>query len=60
MLRQNKKKILLTTLITLLPMFAGCVLWNRLPDTIATHFGSDNVASGPAAPPSRAFRSTGS
>ena len=42
MLRQNKWKILLTTLIILIPILVGCILWNRLPDTIATSFGVDS------------------
>jgi uncharacterized membrane protein len=46
MLRQNKWKILITSLITLIPMAVGCFLWSGLPDTIATHFGSDNTANG--------------
>ena len=27
-------------------MFIGIALWGKLPDTIATHFGADNVANG--------------
>lgn len=46
MLRQNKWKILLTTLIILIPILVGCILWNRLPDTIATSFGVDSAANG--------------
>ena len=33
-------------MITLIPMFIGCLLWRKLPDTIATHFGPDNTANG--------------
>lgn len=46
MLKQYKWKIVITTLIILLPMLAGCILWDRLPDTIATHFGVDNEPNG--------------
>lgn len=46
MLKENKGKILLTTLIILIPMLVGVILWNRLPDTIATHFGVDNTPNG--------------
>ena len=38
MLKRNKKTIILTACITLLPMLLGLALWNRLPDTVATHF----------------------
>ena len=37
---------MLTSLITILPMFVGLLLWNKLPDTMATHFGSDNTPNG--------------
>ena len=46
MLKENKWKILITTLIILLPILVGCILWDRLPDTIATHFGVDNEPNG--------------
>lgn len=45
MWKQNKYKIIVTTLITLVPMLIGCILWERLPDQIATHFGADNMAN---------------
>lgn len=46
MLKENKWKIIITTLIILIPMLVGCALWNKLPDTIATHFGIDNELNG--------------
>ena len=42
----SKKMIAITSLITLLPMPAGIILWAKLPDTVATHFGTDNQANG--------------
>lgn len=42
MIRQNKKMLLLTSIITLLPVFIGLFLWNQLPDSVATHFGLNN------------------
>ena len=39
MIKQNKKLLLLTSVITLLPVFIGLFLWNQLPDSVATHFG---------------------
>lgn len=38
MLKQNRGKIILTTLITLLPMVAGLCLWSFLPDRVPTHW----------------------
>ena len=36
----------LTFLVTLLPVFAGLLLWDRLPDQLPTHFGVDGAADG--------------
>lgn len=44
--RENKKLVAVTSVVTLLPMAAGVLLWEMLPDTIATHFGSGNVPNG--------------
>ena len=30
----HKKSIILSVLVTLLPMVAGLILWNELPDTL--------------------------
>lgn len=38
MLKQNRGKIIVTTLITLLPMVAGLCLWSFLPDRVPTHW----------------------
>ena len=46
MMKKYKKRIIISSVITLLPILAGLILWTRLPDTIATHFGNDNVANG--------------
>ena len=46
MLKQHKKLWLVTAFLTLAPMLAGLILWNRLPDTMATHWGADGVADG--------------
>ena len=45
-MKQYKGKIILTSIITLLPMMVGVLLWNKLPDTVATHFGSNGEANG--------------
>lgn len=46
MLKENKKTLLITSLIILLPILAGLLLWDRLPDTVATHWGTDGNADG--------------
>lgn len=38
-MKKYGKTIIITTVITLLPMVIGFLLWNRLPDELATHFG---------------------
>lgn len=44
--KKNKGFIILTSLITLLPVMAGIFLWQKLPDQMATHFDFQNVPNG--------------
>lgn len=46
MMKEYKKTMILTSILTLLPMLAGLLLWNQLPDKIATSFGTGNEANG--------------
>lgn len=46
MKKELKKTLVITSIITALPILVGVILWNRLPDTIATHFGSDGTPNG--------------
>ena len=46
MIKANKNTLLITSIVTMLPVLAGVLLWNRLPDMMATHFGADNQADG--------------
>ena len=46
MLKANKKTLIIASIITVLPILIGIMLWNRLPDPMATHFGMDNEADG--------------
>lgn len=43
---KNKKTLILTSIVTLLPILIGILLWNKLPDSMATHFNFDNAADG--------------
>ena len=45
-MKEYRKRMVITSLVTILPMFVGLLLWNKLPDTMATHFGSDNMPNG--------------
>ena len=46
MMKEYRKRMVITSLVTILPMFAGLLLWNKLRDTMATHFGSNNTPNG--------------
>ena len=46
MKNNSKKEIIISTLICLLPILAGLYLYDRLPETIATHFGANGEANG--------------
>lgn len=46
MLKKYKWTMLITSVITLLPILAGLILWDRLPEQIATHFDTNGIADG--------------
>ena len=46
MLKANKKTLIFTSIVTILPVLIGIICWNRLPDVMATHFGMNNEANG--------------
>lgn len=39
MMKQYKKELIVSTLLALLPIATGLLLWNRLPGQLATHWG---------------------
>lgn len=43
---RNKKSALLTSAVILLPVLAGLLLWNRLPERVVTHWGLDGTPDG--------------
>ena len=45
-MKMNKKILGLTSVMILLPVLVGCFFWNRLPETMATHFELSGQASG--------------
>lgn len=45
-LKNNKGKIIITTIVCLLPILIGLLLWDKLPNEIATHFGEDGIPNG--------------
>ena len=42
----NKKLLLFTSILILLPSLVGCVFWNQLPEEIPTHFNLLGQADG--------------
>ena len=46
MLKKYKRTVIITTLVALLPVVAGLLLWNQLPESIATHFGTNGEPDG--------------
>jgi len=46
MIKKYKTQIIITSIITLLPVIAGLIMWNRLPDTMTTHWNMQGEADG--------------
>ncbi|MCI8639435.1 MAG: DUF1648 domain-containing protein [Coprococcus sp.] len=45
-MKEYRRTLIITSLITVSPILFGLTLWNRMPDVIATHFGGGNVPNG--------------
>ncbi|MBQ3156237.1 MAG: SdpI family protein [Clostridia bacterium] len=46
MLKKYRKTLIITTIITLLPMLAGIILWNKLPEQFPIHFNAAGEVDG--------------
>ena len=46
MLKKYSKTLIITTIIILLPMLAGLMLWNRLPEQFPMHFNAAGEVDG--------------
>ena len=46
MLKNNKWKVILSSILILLPILFGLLLWDQLPETMITHFGADGNPDG--------------
>lgn len=46
MIKNNKSKLILTSIILFLPLAAGLVLWKQLPDPMPTHWGLNGEIDG--------------
>ena len=45
-MKQNKKLLIITSLVALLPILAGLLLWDTLPDAIVTHWNFSGEPDG--------------
>lgn len=43
-IKENLLQIVTTSVVILLPIIAGIILWDKLPDMMASHFGPDGSA----------------
>lgn len=46
MIKRNKGKLILTSIIILIPVVIGLMLWDKLPDKVPTHWNSEGVVDG--------------
>lgn len=46
MIKKNLKTLILTSIIILLPIVAGLILWDKLPEEIPVHFNAQGDADG--------------
>ena len=46
MLKKNKLKVIISSIVILLPIIFGVIMWNDLPDIMTTHWGADGNADG--------------
>lgn len=46
MIKQNKKTLVITSLLILLPIIFGLVMWNELPEKVPTHWGVNGNPDG--------------
>ena len=55
MFRDKKKQLIFSSVAILFPIVVGLLLWDRLPETLTTHWGFDSQADGWASLPVAVF-----
>ena len=55
MIKKNLKVLIITSIIILLPMLAGLILWNRLPEQVPFHWNAAGEIDGWASKPVAVF-----
>lgn len=46
MMKENKFKMVISSVVVLLPMLFGMIMWNAFPETMTTHWGAGGNADG--------------
>ncbi len=46
MIKNHRKKAIISSVVILLPVLIGLIFWNRLPESMTSHWGADGVADG--------------
>ena len=54
-MKEYRMSLIAGSILTISPSLAGIVLWNRLPEKIATHFDQHNLANGWSSKPEAVF-----
>ena len=55
MLKKNKTLVIIVSIVTLLPILAGVILWNQLPDPMPTHWNAAGEIDGWSSKPFAVF-----
>ena len=55
MIRKNQKILILTSVVILLPILAGVILWNQLPEQIPSHWNAAGEIDGWSSKPFAVF-----
>ena len=45
-MKNNKFKLIISTIVILLPILVGLILWDKLPEQVPTHWGADGNPDG--------------
>ena len=55
MIKKNLKVLIITSIVILLPILAGLILWNQLPEQIPTHWNAAGEIDGWSSKPFAIF-----
>lgn len=55
MIKKNLTMLIITSVVILIPILVGLILWNMLPDRIATHWNAEGIADGFSSKPFAVF-----